>query len=340
MGAVQIPNSIVKFNGLEKDLSTTVATALWKKVAGVQEYLNASVPIGKIIWFRAIQDLLPEMPDPKYWKELDGTVVSNVNSPFNGWTTPNLAGYFLKHPSGVEANQAASGSDTRNLGHNHGGHDIDRRKLRQQRSRRQRREAGTVLPRPHDRYLVEHPRHQAAVPRPALFHEDRLMTTDLDDDLGTAGALVSVEAFSGLSDNCNQFIDSVGVGEICAVIVLDGLTPEPDPSIWALCEGGTVSDERSPLRGQAIPDMRDRYLKGASSPATSGITGGANSYDLTHNHTGFTQVTDSGPRDVDRIEIGSRYNEGAPHRHSLPSALSAVSFEPKHFTVKHYLKIR
>jgi hypothetical protein len=169
------------------------------------------------------------------------------------------------------------------------------------------------------------------------------MATDLDDDLGAAGAIISTELFAGLTDNCNQFIDSVGVGEICAVIVLPGITPEPDPSIWVKCIGGIVPDGLSPLRGQAIPDLRGKYLKGASNAGgsnTSGMTGGSNTWDLTHAHTGFTQVTDAGPRDVDRIEIGSRYNEGAPHRHSLPSALGVINVEPRHFTVEHYLKIR
>lgn len=118
---VSIPNAVAKFKTLDKDLSTSVATALWKKSAEVMQYISASVPIGKVIWVRATQDLLPEMPDPKYWKELDGTAVANANSPLNGWVTPDIRGHFLKHPSISETNQTLGGADTRNLTHNHGG---------------------------------------------------------------------------------------------------------------------------------------------------------------------------------------------------------------------------
>lgn len=121
MAKVPVPGTIVKHRALDEDLSTTIANALFKKAASLIEYLNQSQPIGKVIWFHATQDLLPEMPDPKYWKELDGTAVVNANSPLNGWVTPNLSEVFLKHPNGLETLQVLTGSNSRALSHNHGG---------------------------------------------------------------------------------------------------------------------------------------------------------------------------------------------------------------------------
>jgi hypothetical protein len=118
---IKTPNNVLKFNALEKDLSTSIATALWKKVAEIQQYINASHPIGMVIWFRHAQDLLPEMPDPKYWKEMDGTTVNNVNSPFHGYTLPDLRGKFLKHPSASESLHATGGADVKTVPHDHGG---------------------------------------------------------------------------------------------------------------------------------------------------------------------------------------------------------------------------
>lgn len=121
MSRVRIPNTVLKFNGLTKDLSTTVATALWQKVAEVQEYILASTPVGKVIWFRANQDLLPELPDSRYWQELNGSTVTNPESPLLGVVLPDLRGCFLKHPADGAPLHAFGGSDTRNLAHNHGG---------------------------------------------------------------------------------------------------------------------------------------------------------------------------------------------------------------------------
>lgn len=121
MSKVNVPNTVTKFNGLEKDLSTSVSTALWKKAAEIAAYINASHPIGLIIWVRHTQELLPELPDPKYWKEMNGTAVSNSNSPLNGVVMPDLRGAYLKHPPTEGQNQTFGSSDTRNFSHNHGG---------------------------------------------------------------------------------------------------------------------------------------------------------------------------------------------------------------------------
>lgn len=121
MAKVTIPNTIQKFNAIDKDLSTTIATGLWKKAAQLLEYLNKSHPVGMIIWFRATQDLLPEMPDSKYWQEFDGSAVTNPLSPYFGLTLPNLSGRYFKHPSDLETVHTFGGSDTKNLNHDHDG---------------------------------------------------------------------------------------------------------------------------------------------------------------------------------------------------------------------------
>ncbi len=121
MSKVTIPNTIEGFNNLDSDLSTTVASGLWKKAAELAEYINQSCPVGMVIWIRQTQDLLPEAPDPKYWQEMDGTTISNALSPLDGVTLPDLTGHFLKHASALETNQTAGGTDTKGLTHNHGG---------------------------------------------------------------------------------------------------------------------------------------------------------------------------------------------------------------------------
>lgn len=116
-----IPNQIVKFSDLEKDIFTTIAQANWQKAAAILEYVNASYPVGMLLFFFGSQDNLPAQPDSNYWQFCDGSVVSNVNSPLNGVALPDLRNKFMKHPSTGQPVLVTDGADSVNLSHNHGG---------------------------------------------------------------------------------------------------------------------------------------------------------------------------------------------------------------------------
>jgi hypothetical protein len=121
MSKVEQPNVVQPFPDLDSDLSTTIATGLWKQAAAVQEYLNRSMPVGTVIWFEDTVAGIPESPDPKYWHEMDGTGCLNPNSVFNGFTIPNLNNLFLKEtPASGATVQTSAGSHTRSFTHTHG----------------------------------------------------------------------------------------------------------------------------------------------------------------------------------------------------------------------------
>ena len=54
---------------------------------------------------------------------------------------------------------------------------------------------------------------------------------------------------------------------------------------WLECNGQTVSDANSPYNGQAVPDMNGtpRFARGGT---TSGGTGGSDTKNMSHSHTG------------------------------------------------------
>lgn len=116
-----IPNKIDKFADLEKDAFSTIAQASWSKVAQLLEYANKSYPIGMLMFFYGGQELIPTQPDPTYWKFLDGTPVTNPNSPVFGETLPDLRGRFFKHPGTGQPVLVEAGANTIDLTHNHGG---------------------------------------------------------------------------------------------------------------------------------------------------------------------------------------------------------------------------
>jgi hypothetical protein len=121
MATIPIPNQVNKFTGLETDFGTTIASALWVKAAQIAQYINASYPIGMVLFFEGSQDNVPAQPDPRFWAFLDGHTVSNAASPLNGVTLPDFRNKFFRHVGSGEVALSVAGADTHDLNHNHGG---------------------------------------------------------------------------------------------------------------------------------------------------------------------------------------------------------------------------
>ncbi len=162
----------------------------------------------------------------------------------------------------------------------------------------------------------------------------------LDDNIADPGDLVSFEAFNALAENVNYLMDSMPVGRIIAIMTGFPGVPAPDPTIWAELDGATITEENSPVRDQPAPDWADegRYARSADVVGTIGNFGGGNEKDLTHNHSGLTDYNFlAGTLNA---EDDSDANIVVPHRHAIGTDLTVVNFEPEHFVVKHYIKIR
>ncbi len=116
-----IPVKIEKFFDSEKDEFTSIAQANWQKMAALLEYCNRSHPIGMLLFMNESQDVLPATPDPNYWHFMDGSTISNPNSPCDGQTPPDLRHKFMRHPKTGDPVLVPGGQNTVNLNHNHGG---------------------------------------------------------------------------------------------------------------------------------------------------------------------------------------------------------------------------
>ncbi len=74
------------------------------------------------------------------------------------------------------------------------------------------------------------------------------------------------------------------VGSIVAWLKTLTGVPQTLPVGWVLCNGAVISDGDSPMDGQNTPDLNGgEFLRGAP---TTGGTGGYDSHDLSHTHTG------------------------------------------------------
>lgn len=167
--------------------------------------------------------------------------------------------------------------------------------------------------------------------------------TPLDDIAADLGDLVSVELFAGIATNLNYLIDCVPPGKIAGIMYgLPGV-PAPDPKYWQLCDGSEITDADSPLRGGFTRDMATagRYLRGYDSIGNVGNTGGANTKNLQHNHTGATSIIAGiDPEQFKTDSDNDEFNGSPFHTHTVANDLgTAINFEPPHVRVLFYLKI-
>lgn len=120
--SVTTPITVKKFRDVERDFGTSIAQALMQRAAQTINYLNASVPVGRLMVFHATQDSLPEMVDTQYWQLMDGSTVTNTLSPLLGTVLPDLRKRFLRQQVDAETNGSIGGSNTVDITHNHGGY--------------------------------------------------------------------------------------------------------------------------------------------------------------------------------------------------------------------------
>jgi len=100
----------------------------------------------------------------------------------------------------------------------------------------------------------------------------------------------------------------VPVGTVISWWRADASTPLPSDE-WAIADGSIVNDPESPLYGETLPNLTDRFVMGAA-PGNIGTAGGANILNLAHSHT-----------------VSSHRHLVDSHGHSIPDHSHSISGE-------------
>ena len=113
--------------------------------------------------------------------------------------------------------------------------------------------------------------------------------------------------------------------------------PAPNPDIWIPCQGQTINDPESPLDGQTLPDLRDRFLKGSQN---AGQFGGQTDVDISHSHGGqLVPVDDRSPGN--ETDSGTGALTGSLHTHSLSTEWSnQETVIPKNVALQAYMRFK
>lgn len=107
-------------------------------------------------------------------------------------------------------------------------------------------------------------------------------------------------------------------------------------SNWQFCNGGLITNTNSPLLGQNVPDLRQRFLRGGS---TIGTLGGSNVLVLAHSHGGFTGSTDDREGSPPRTDDDVERNIGNPHVHPIDADLSNRPKLPPYTELQPFMRI-
>jgi hypothetical protein len=112
----------------------------------------------------------------------------------------------------------------------------------------------------------------------ALFADDLWMGVKI----GTDPEMMPREKLSAVPYAIWSQATGVPVGTVVSWWRPDASTPIPSDE-WMIADGSTVTDPASPLQGQALPDLTERFVMGVP-PDAVGSTGGTNTLNLSHRH--------------------------------------------------------
>jgi hypothetical protein len=167
-----------------------------------------------------------------------------------------------------------------------------------------------------------------------------VMYTPIEDAEVSEGNPVSDETVRKLVQNSNMLGALACIGSIRAIAVNVVGVPAPSVDQFQYCDGSEITHPQSPLQSTSgftrlTPDTRQRYIRGATSESSNGLTALNPTNNLSHTHTtGF----------VAPVLVGYIAEEckgwEVPHNHTVNADLSATDpIDPAHFQIALYLKI-
>lgn len=108
------------------------------------------------------------------------------------------------------------------------------------------------------------------------------------------------------------------------------------PNSWQFCDGSLITNPDSPLFNQNVPDLRNLFLKHSD---IIGQTGGADSINLYHNHSGSTGTTDDSDFSAKRTDDGDEVGKYNHHSHGISGDLGTYTKVPPFHELQPYMRI-
>lgn len=166
---------------------------------------------------------------------------------------------------------------------------------------------------------------------------DALRTMEVD-----FGTTIAQGLWQRISRQLNWIEKAVPVGMV--IYFYDSQTfangnPVPDPKStnWQFCDGSPITNPLSPMFGQNVPDLRNRFSKGSATLGL-GVTGGTVSHNLAHSHGGATSTT-CDLEGLSNTDNSDAKPKGNCHNHSIGGSLGTISVMPPYINLQPYMRI-
>jgi hypothetical protein len=174
-----------------------------------------------------------------------------------------------------------------------------------------------------------------AVVRPVMF-------TSVDDLEVTFERPVSEETVRKMIQNANMLAALAPLGSVLHMQLNQPGVQPPLTSVYQLANGGEITEPTSPLRSivpitRVVPDIRNRYVRGAPTLGTTG-SGGSSTVNLSHTHSNGVACAPINANDGNERRS---WNANFPcHDHTMNSDLSSAEpLDPAHQELAVYIKI-
>lgn len=123
----------------------------------------------------------------------------------------------------------------------------------------------------------------------------------------------------------------------------------PVPEGFVICDGATIVDGNSPFFGKATPNLADKFVRGVASVGAIGSTGGTDTVNLAHNHSGTTSDNHGPPggsnddywwQDANEFDVLHVAKDGHTHNFTTNTKLGVVSLVPAYVGLLKLIRVK
>ena len=273
----------IEINDNLADFGDLVSVEFFGQLGDNINHLIDALPVGSIV---PIAHGFPgvALPDADIWQECDGSMIVHPLSPIRNTVAPDYKtdGRYMRMFDTIGEVGNFGGSNTKNLGHSHGGETQDNPGM------------ATNADTDNDFWSGKNHRHSISADLGIVNFEpvhhkvkhyikinnsnsvNATRFADLEKDFNTT---ISQALWLKAAQNINSLDKAYPIGMMLFMINSQSNLPStPDASRWQLCDGSVVSNANSPLNGETLPDLSNKFLRHPTALETPLTDGGPVSY--------------------------------------------------------------
>lgn len=332
----------IQIDDNQTDFGDLVSVELFGQLADNINHLIDAMPVGTII---PILHGLPGVPTPDadIWQECDGTTITHPLSPIRNTIAPDYKteGRYMRMFTNAGEIGNFGGGNTKNLSHNHGGQTGENGGMSDNADtdddfwtgKNHSHSISTDL----GIYNFEpiHVRIKHYIKINVSNSVNASKFRDLEKDFSTS---IAQALWLKASQNINSLNKAYPVGMLLFMVNSQSNLPAtPNLGFWQLCDGSVVSNANSPLNGQTLPDLRNKFIRHPQAGDILFSTAGQDTVNLSHSHGGSTGSASD--RNDFQLDNGGEVMEAGDHSHSIGSAIGVVSTVPSYLELQCYVRI-